>query len=66
MVLKHTVRWDAIFYLEIAMYGYNYEKNHAFFPFFPKLLELMSQPLEDIQLWIIYLFNTKLYLIYKK
>lgn len=30
--LKHAIRWDAFFYLEIIQHGYRWDKNHAFFP----------------------------------
>ncbi len=34
--------WDAVYFLRIAQYGYEYEQNHAFFPMLPLLLHITS------------------------
>ena len=28
--LKHAVRWDSIFFIELVDHGYRFQKNHAF------------------------------------
>ncbi len=45
-LFKGQLRWDSLFYIEIAEKGYLNEKNHAFFPLFPLLLNLLSRPLD--------------------
>lgn len=32
--------WDGVFFLQIAEYGYEFEKFHAFFPAFPGLMRI--------------------------
>ena len=39
--LDHSMRWDSTFYLENAINGYNYEKNHAFLPGFSNVLKMI-------------------------
>jgi hypothetical protein len=41
--MGHTVRWDSVFYLENALEGYRYEKNHAFLPGFITIVKMMHQ-----------------------
>src|SRR2546423_916737 len=37
--LQSWWRWDAVHYVEVAYYGYHYDKsNTAFFPLFPLLM----------------------------
>lgn len=48
-LLKHTSRWDAIFFIEISEFGYVVEKNHAFFPLYAYILKVLAAPL----IWIL-------------
>eukprot|EP01111_Echinosteliopsis_oligospora_P018260 TRINITY_DN825_c1_g1_i1.p1 TRINITY_DN825_c1_g1~~TRINITY_DN825_c1_g1_i1.p1 ORF type:complete len:475 (-),score=73.23 TRINITY_DN825_c1_g1_i1:19-1443(-) len=41
-LLGRFERWDAIYYLRIAEYGYEYEQNFAFFPIYPIFMRLLS------------------------
>lgn len=47
-MLKHTARWDAIFFIEISEYGYVVEKNHVFFPLYSRILRFFSEPLANV------------------
>lgn len=47
-LLKHTARWDAVFFIEISKFGYVVEKNHAFFPLYSRLLWLFAGPLAGV------------------
>lgn len=40
-LLKCFVRWDALFYVTNAESGYEYLKNHAFFPLYPRLIKVL-------------------------
>jgi len=42
LLLRCFVRWDALFYVSIAENGYEYLKNHAFFPLYSKLIKLIQ------------------------
>lgn len=46
--LKHTARWDSIFFIEISHFGYVVEKNHAFFPLYSYILRFFSAPFVEI------------------
>ena len=39
--LDHSMRWDSTFYVENALNGYRYEKNHAFLPGFITVLKMI-------------------------
>lgn len=39
--LRCFVRWDSLFYLNQADTGYEYLKNHAFFPLYARLVRLL-------------------------
>jgi hypothetical protein len=41
-MLNHTTRWDSAFFLENAINGYRYEKNHAFLPGFPLIVRAFA------------------------
>jgi hypothetical protein len=48
MTIKHTViNWDAIWYLKIAMEGYNDPRKMAFFPLFPGAIKAFSLIIRD-------------------
>eukprot|EP01117_Protostelium_nocturnum_P005333 TRINITY_DN1940_c0_g2_i1.p1 TRINITY_DN1940_c0_g2~~TRINITY_DN1940_c0_g2_i1.p1 ORF type:complete len:423 (+),score=106.86 TRINITY_DN1940_c0_g2_i1:29-1297(+) len=38
----HLVRWDSLYFLEIAQFGYLFEQFHAFFPLFPLFIRAFS------------------------
>lgn len=40
---KTFIRWDSFFFIKIATVGYQFDKNHAFFPFYPLLLKTANQ-----------------------
>lgn len=35
--------WDGVHFANVALYGYQYEKSHAFFPFLPWLVRTVAQ-----------------------
>jgi len=37
--LKAFVRWDSLFFCEIVQNGYQFDKNHVFFPLYPLILK---------------------------
>lgn len=41
--LRHLVRWDAVYFFNIAKLSYVYEQSMAFFPFYPYLMNRVSQ-----------------------
>jgi phosphatidylinositol glycan class V len=45
-LFKGQLRWDTLFFVEIANKGYQNDKNHAFFPLFPILLNICSKPFQ--------------------
>lgn len=40
---KSFIRWDSFFFIKIATVGYQFDKNHAFFPLYPLLLKIINQ-----------------------
>jgi phosphatidylinositol glycan class V len=40
--LSSFVRWDAVYFVEIAENGYLYEQNMAFFPLYPWIVRLLA------------------------
>lgn len=44
-LLKAFNRWDSLFFTEIARKGYQFDKNHVFFPLYPLILDLLAKPL---------------------
>ena len=46
--LKPFTRWDAVYYLNIAKYGYVHESQYAFFPLFPYCIRFVAHLLEYI------------------
>ena len=42
-LLRSIVKWDSLYFLEVAHNGYMYEKNHAFFPFYPMLIRFFGE-----------------------
>jgi phosphatidylinositol glycan class V len=42
-LIKIFCRYDAFFFLKHSLNAYNFEKNYAFFPFFPYLLKNLSK-----------------------
>ncbi len=41
--LAPFARWDALYFLQIAMEGYQFEHQHAFYPALPALLRCTAQ-----------------------
>ncbi len=46
--LKPFTRWDAVYYLNIAKYGYINESQYAFFPLFPCCIRFIAHLLEHM------------------
>lgn len=42
MIIKPLVRWDAMYFLDIAKNGYQFEQQLAFFPLYPALMHVLS------------------------
>lgn len=42
LVLAPAARWDSVWYLEIAQFGYGYSERAAFFPLYPALMSLFA------------------------
>ena len=40
---KTFVRWDSLFFWEIFEKGYQFDKNHVFFPLYPLLIKFLQQ-----------------------
>ncbi|KAN0009195.1 hypothetical protein ACTFIU_006468 [Dictyostelium citrinum] len=41
------VKWDSIYFIRIAEFGYEHEQNHAFFPLFPLLMNIFGKALNS-------------------
>jgi phosphatidylinositol glycan class V len=41
--LKAFVRWDAVYFLEIAKNGYSFEQQHAFLPGLPIMIRIIGE-----------------------
>jgi hypothetical protein len=39
---KSFIRWDSFFFIKIAIVGYEFDKNHAFFPLYPFFLKAVN------------------------
>ena len=42
LILNGLAKWDSVYFLYIARYGYTYEQTLAFFPLFPYLVSFIS------------------------
>lgn len=42
-LLAPFARWDSVYFLRIALHGYQYEQQHAFFPLLPCVLRGLGQ-----------------------
>lgn len=47
-VLSPLARWDSNYFIRIALEGYKYEQQHAFFPLFPLMLRAGAESLRFI------------------
>lgn len=47
-LLSVTVRWDSHFFVSIAADGHAYEKNHAFFELYPRVLSFGTRAIQSI------------------
>jgi phosphatidylinositol glycan class V len=48
IVLAPFARWDSAYFLQIAMHGYEFENQHAFFPMFPAMMRMGAECLKCI------------------
>ena len=44
--VQPLMRWDALFFIDIAQRGYEFSKNHAFFPGYPLIIRCFSPLLQ--------------------
>jgi phosphatidylinositol glycan class V len=42
------LKWDALFFIKISHDGYEFEKNHAFFPLFPLMIRSVARVLQPV------------------
>lgn len=54
--IKHAIRYDSDFYIDIGLNGYRYFKNHAFFPGYPMVIRISSY-ISNHPLYVTLLFN---------
>ena len=47
-LLAPFTRWDAVYYLNIAKYGYTSESQYAFFPLFPYCIRFIAHTLHHV------------------
>lgn len=40
---KTFLRWDSLFFWEIYEKGYQFDKNHVFFPLYPLIMKFLEQ-----------------------
>ncbi|KAM9968442.1 hypothetical protein ACTFIW_002880 [Dictyostelium discoideum] len=47
LIKRIFVKWDSIYFIRIAEFGYEHEQNHAFFPLFPLLMNIFGKALNS-------------------
>ncbi|KAK5584151.1 hypothetical protein RB653_005758 [Dictyostelium firmibasis] len=47
LIKRIFVKWDSIYFIRIAEFGYEHEQNHAFFPLFPLLMNIFAKALNS-------------------
>jgi phosphatidylinositol glycan class V len=70
LLLKPFTRWDSVYYITIALHGYQNEYYYVFYPFYPFLLRYLgkavgllgSSPLESVIIGGIF-YNTICYIL---
>lgn len=51
-VIGRFLKWDAVYFVRIAEYGYEYEQFYAFFPFYPILMKYFAKVIMMPLWWI--------------